>query len=99
MLLGQHAKIQKGKCMDIEGGWGNSPLSGYFDVSGTALTGTVIFFVDGDILLAAARTVLLVDLDFLLYVATTLFLAGKSSGEGRVTLFVTFPSDARSSWR
>ena len=63
-----------------------------------ALTGTVIFCVDSDILFAA-RTVLFVDLDFFLSVAGTVFPAGKSSGEGRVALFVTFPSDARSSWR
>lgn len=75
MLLGQHAKIRKGK---MQGYGEGSPLSGYFNVGCMALTGTVIFCVDSDVLLAA-RTVLFVDPDFFLAVAGTVFLAGKSS--------------------
>lgn len=76
----------------------HSPLSGKFDFWEAFLTISIFLFVDCDVFSAArtADTVLLVNLDFFL-VASTFLAVGKRGGEGRISRFVIFPSDARSS--
>lgn len=77
----------------------NSPLSGQLNFWEAVLTISIFFLVYCYVFLAAgaAGTVLFVNLDVFFLVAGTILAAWKRGGEGRVTRFVIFPSDARSS--
>ena len=81
----------------------DSPFSSklYFGNPFTAIT--VLFLVNSKVLPvvtgSAVLIVFAIDVDLLLFVGGSIFLAGQLGGKGRVSLFVTFPSDAIGSWR
>ena len=80
----------------------HSPLSGKFDFWEAFLTVSIFLFVLCSVFSSArtAGTVLLVNLDFFFLVASTFPAVWKRGGEGRISRFVIFPSDARSSsWK
>ncbi len=56
----------------------------------------IFLFVDSHVFFAArtAFTIAFVDFDLFLFVLSTVFASWKGGREGRVTSFVTFPSDA-----
>lgn len=77
----------------------HSLLPGKLDLWKTFLT--VLLFVDSYVFLTAwmVRTVLFVNLYFFFFFVSSsaIFAFRKSGREGRISLFVIFPSDARSS--
>ena len=83
--------------------FGYSPFSGDFYLGNAFPAESIVFLDDGKLLASAGRaasTVVLVDLDLFLFVDGALVLAaaaGEAGLEGGVgSLFVTFPTDARS---
>ena len=78
---------------------GDSPLSGKLNFW-EAVLGIVIFLVNSNVFFATwtAGTIFLVDFDLFLVDASSIPPVRQRCREGRVSRFVTFPSDARRWW-
>lgn len=78
----------------------DSPFSRKLDFWKSGLTIAIFFLVDSYVFFATwtALTICFVDFDLFLLVLGTIFAVGKRCREGRVSFFVTLPSNARR-WR